>query len=254
MSLSRPTSRIAERRTVPVSHVVLAVRRRVRSAARVAARLRHAGEVGLRRCRPRRALNAAPRADRRTTPWRRWMAAWLTAAALWHGVPAAAEVLRPSLAQATSASVSAHPNRHRGPAVSPGPDLLSGMYRLKRPPVAGDPGGETPLLEVRRAGSHWLLSQSGATDGPQQLRAFQRADYEAMFAGQVASAKPRCAASAFAAICRVEPGTQPDPDDDFRTSTGYFLFSVDVGVVELERIDEGPRNVVGAADHDAVQR
>lgn len=151
----------------------------------------------------------------------------------------------------TGAGLRAHPRSiapRKSPAVG---DALTGRYRIRREAVVGDADGRPPVLHVRRQGGHWLLSQDGASEAPQALQAFSARDYESMFAGQVATARPQCAGSAFTMICRVEPGTRPDPTDDFRSTTGYFLFSTDVGVVELERLPDGGGRV---ADNDAGSR
>lgn len=156
-------------------------------------------------------------------------------AAAWICVPAwaMAQPLSPSPSLAAPAAFQAGAEAAGGEAARAA-DPLSGRYRIRREPVAGDPEGQPPVIEVSREGQQWLLRQSDAGGDAHALRPFRAADYEALFAGQLETAQPLCAASDFAAICRVEPGTQPDPDEDFRSRTGYFLFSLDVGVVELE--------------------
>lgn len=118
-------------------------------------------------------------------------------------------------------------------------DRLSGSYRLLREKVADDPNDMAPMLVVWRDGDNWLFKQSGTPDSPQRLLPLTSEDYDAMLGEQRQRAKPQCAASSFTAICRFEPGTKPDPDINFRTRTGYIMFSSDVGMVELERVSTG---------------
>lgn len=110
-------------------------------------------------------------------------------------------------------------------------DGLSGTYQ-----PAGTGSDAFPAdaqLKVRAEGRGWLamFQNEGLA-----LLPLDRLEQAGLFPGVGPEARLQCAYSRAFLLCRVSPGTE-FPEQDFRSTTGYFTAMSDDRIFEMRRVD-----------------